>query len=97
MISAHVTFFKSTPYFDKETSNSTSSEPKGDFMFFLENSSSYFNVDPMPQRYGYVYTRCVESTINVPVIHVSLITDTILSENVIFLLILILNLTYCSS
>ena len=58
VISADATFFKSIPYFVKKASKSTSLEPEDDFMFFLENSSSsYVNVNPMPRRYGQVYTR----------------------------------------
>ena len=58
MIFADVTFFEFTPYFDKETSKSTSSELEDDFMFFLENSfSSNVNMDPMPQRYRKAYIR----------------------------------------
>jgi len=82
VISANVIFFKSTPYFDKETSKSTSLEPEDDFIS-LENSSSYFNVDPMPQRYGQVYTRCAKFTTDVPLILVSPIIDMISGENVV--------------
>ena len=48
-------------------------EPKDDFMFFLENSSSsYVNVDAVPHA---------QSTIDVPVVPVSPIIDMISSEN----------------
>jgi len=51
-------------------------------MSFLENSSSsYVNVNPMPQRYGQAYTRRAKSTIDVSVIYVSPITDMISGEN----------------
>ena len=63
MISADVTFFESTLYFDKEISKNTSLESEDGSMFFLENSSSsYVNVDPVPQRYGQAYTRCAKFT-----------------------------------
>jgi len=58
MISAITIFLESAPYFDKETFKSTSLEPEDDFIFFLENSSStYVNVNPMPQKYGQLYAR----------------------------------------
>jgi len=85
MISTDVTFFKSTPYFDKETSKSTS-EPEDNFMLFLENSSSsYVNVDLMPQTYEQTYARQSKSTTDVPVVPVSPIINTISGENVVIL------------
>ena len=50
-------------------------------MLFLENSSSFVNVDSMPQKYGHVYTRCAKSIVDVPVVPISLITDTTSSKN----------------
>ena len=52
-------------------------------MFFLENSYSYVNVDLIPQRYGQAYTRRAQSTTDVPVVSVYLITNTISGENVV--------------
>jgi len=78
MISADVTFFKSTPYYKKKTFKSTLLEPEDNFMFFLENSlCSYVNVDHMPTRYGQVYTKRVKSTTDVSGVLVSSITDMI--------------------
>jgi len=84
VISVDVTFFESTSYFAKETFKSSSLKPEDHFIFFLENSSSsYVNVDLMPQRYRHVYIRRAQSSTYVPVVPVSLITDMIPSENVV--------------
>jgi len=83
VISADVMFSKSITYVNKEISKSTSLEPEDDFMYFLGNSSFlYVNVDRMSQRYEQVYTRHARSTIDVSVVPVSLITETISGENV---------------
>ena len=78
MISADVTFFKSALYSDKEGSKSTSLEKTISCFFY--NSFSYVNVNPMLQRYGQAYTRRVKSTIDVPIVLVSPIIDTIYEQ-----------------
>ena len=102
MISVNITFFKYTPYVNKETSKSISLEPKDDFILLIVNpSSSSVNVNSMPHRYGQVYNVRAQSTTDVPVVSVCPITDTISGLNVvipslllilILLLMLILNL-----